>query len=52
MYTVFANLNDDPRVKNSWPPTAKQIHRQGRPGKNPRPVIAVRVKSSCRKVER
>lgn len=31
---------------NSWPTTAKPIHKQGRPGKKPRPVTCVRVKPS------
>lgn len=39
MYTVYA-ISVQASI---WPPSAKKIHRQGRPGKNPRKVVGMRV---------
>ena len=43
MYTVHAVKNNE--VPNTWPPCARRIRRQGRPGREPRPVVAIRVKA-------
>lgn len=49
MYKVAAYSTARPNMPqpfNSWPPTARQIHKQGRrKGNAPRPVMCVRVKA-------